>query len=114
MKTFIISSVAEEVITAKNWLIPGTTYGVKPAVADGATVGLAETSVGVDDNIGVVKQGLVKVTAVAGAYKFGDVVELDGTGQAVAAGSSNPVGTVAEDIDLGLDPGEILIYLNVA
>lgn len=113
MKTFILSSEAEADVTAKEFLITGTSVGVKPAVGATASVGVAEITALAGGSLGVIKQGLVKVTAVAATYQFGDVIELDATGQKVVAGTTAPVGTVAEDLVLSAD-GELLIYLNVA
>ena len=113
MKTFIIGATAEADITTKQFLIAGTSEGVKPAASAVASLGVAETTVLAGGLVGVIKQGLVKVTATAATYAFGDVVELDSTGQVVVAGTTAPVGTVAEDLVLSAD-GELLIYLSVA
>ena len=118
-KPMIVSALAESAVTAGAWLIPGTVFGVKPAVAATASVGLAESRADpalppfFSDKVGVIKQGLCKVTAVIGTYKFGDSVELDATGQKVAVGATLPVGTVAEDKVLAV-AGSLLVYVNVA
>jgi len=113
MKTFIIGAEAEANVVAKNWLIAGTSLGVKPCASAVAPLGVAETTVSAGDLVGVIKQGLFKAVAVTGTYAFGDIVELDSSGQKLVAGTTAPVGTIAEDLVLSAD-GEILVYVNVA
>jgi len=119
MKTFIIGATAEAAIAQGEFLVAGTSAGVKPAASAVASLGVAECRADpalppfFSDKVGVIKQGLIKVTAVAATYAFGDVIELNSSGQKVVAGTTAPVGTVAEDKVLSAD-GELLIYLNVA
>ena len=112
-KPIITGAIAEAAVVAKNWLVKGTTSGVKPAAGAVAAQGLAETSAGAGYPVGVVRQGLVKVTAAAATYVYGDTLELDATGQVVTAYTSNPVVAVAiEDKVLAAD-GDLLVYVNL-
>jgi len=119
-KPIIIGATAEAAIAAGEWLVAGTTSGVKPAAGAVAALGIAESFADPalpdfqSDKVGVIKQGLLKVTAAAATYAFGDTLELDSTGQVVTAETSNPVvATAAEDLVLAAD-GALLVYINLA
>ena len=113
MKTFILGANVEATVVAKQWLVKGTTSGVKPAAGAIAALGLAETSVATGGKVGVIKKALMKVTAAAATYVFGDTLELDATGQVATAYTSNPVvATAAEDLVLSAD-GDLLVYVNL-
>ena len=81
MKTYILNSTAEAAVTGGDWLIQGAATGVIPAVGATAATGIAETSAVAGEKVGCVKQALIKVTAAAATYAFGDALELDATGQ---------------------------------
>lgn len=118
-KPMIISLPAEAAIAAKKWLVPGTVFGVKQAAGAGATLGVSESfadpalPVFKRDKVGCIKQGVFKMTAATGTYLIGDVLELDGSGQILTAGATNPAATVQEDLVLAA-PGELLVYVNLA
>lgn len=67
------------------------------------------------EDVGVVKQGLIRVPAtVAAAYEFGDAVELQADGQTVVAGATNQIGTAAETKTTTSGDPELLVYVNFA
>jgi len=121
MKPVILHAVAEEAIVAKQWLMAGAAGGVAVNTAAGTGLGVAESfadPAGVPfktDKVGVVKQGLIKLNAVAATYNWGDLVGLDATGQIIDAAGVTKVGTVAEPATKVLAaPGEVLVYINIA
>lgn len=117
-KPVIISLPAEEAITAKQWLVPGTSAGVKPAAGAVAALGVAESFADPalpnfqSANVGCIKIGLIKLQAAAGTYAIGDPLELNGTGQVLTAETTNPVVATAQEDKVLAAPGELLVYIN--
>lgn len=123
-KPVIINApLAVVAVTAKQWLKADGSGAVTVNDTAGSEIGLAESNADntatpdpkyKNANVGVIKQGLVKINAVAAAYNWGDVVELATGGQNVQALTTGaPVGTVCETKTLSA-AGELLVYVNVA
>ena len=83
------------------------------AEADSATSGkgVSATAKDAQDRVGCVKIGLMTLTAKAATYNHGDPLELDATGQALQAETTNPVvAYAAETATLAADgPLDVLV-----
>jgi len=117
MKPIIISANAGDEIAAGKFLKADGSGGVVENDTAGSEIGVAESSANTTTRptVGVIKQGLVKVPAVVGAYNFGDKLEVASDGQSVTAYSSGVVvGTAAESKEVTTDDNLLLVYLNIA
>ena len=123
-KPIIINApLAVVAVTAKQWLKADGSGAVTVNDTAGSEIGVAESSADnsatpnvllKNENIGMIKQGLIKLNAVAATYNVGDLVELATGGQNLQAYSSGAiVGSVCETKVLAAT-GELLVYINLA
>jgi len=120
MKTFIIgANVGTTGVTGGAFVKQDGSGKVINNDTPGSEIGIAETTqvpgtINYTGKVGVIKQGLVKVTAVAGTYNFGDALEVATGGQKVKAlATGKQIATAAESKVLSAD-GSLTVYLNIA
>lgn len=119
-KPVIIQANAGGVIAAKKWLKADGSGAVVENDTAGSEIGISESfadSAGVvfkPTTVGVIKQALIKLPAVAATYDFGDKLELATGGQNLQAFSAGAlVGSAAESKVLATT-GDLLVYINLA
>ncbi len=118
MKSFTITANAGADIASKAILMQDGTGGVIANTAPGTEIGVAESNAIFANpgrnKVGVIKEGLMSLTAVAATYNFGDVLEVATGGQSLQAlGTGAPVATAAESKVLAA-PGALKVYWKVA
>lgn len=122
MKPIILGASVQAAasITAGQWVKQGTSGTVAANDAAATGIGMAESSqvvgnISYTGKIGVIKQGLVKMSVADNTYAFGDSVSLDSDGQTGILGSSAKVGTAAESKTTSVSAGTntLLVYINL-
>ena len=104
---------AANAVLAKQWLEQDGSGAMKAFDGTGDAKGVAVSDKNVSNHVGMVKQALIKLIAIAATYNVGDSLEIDATGQALQALSlGTKVGEAAETLVLSAD-GELLVYMNV-
>jgi hypothetical protein len=115
MKTFILGATAGTGgATGGAFVKQDGSGGVIDNNTAGLEIGIAESTKLVGEKVGVIKEGLCKVTAVAAAYNFGDALEVATGGATVQAlASGTQVATAAETLDLTGGAGSLWVYFRV-
>lgn len=78
-----------------------------------AVIGRAETTKDSENNVGVIKQGLIRVGTTNATYEFGDQVEWVAGQKVVAFGAGSLVGTAAETKTTTTADNSLLVYMNL-
>jgi len=115
MKGAIISMPAGATITAKFWLKQSTGAAVENDTA-GSEIGVAISGANTTTrpNVGCMKQGLIKLPAVAATYNIGDKLEVATGGQNLQAFSKGVTVATAAESKILSGTADLLVYVNVA
>jgi len=110
----VTADCAANAVVAKDFLEADGAGAVKAFDGTGVALGIAETNKDIENRVGCIKQGLIKLPTTAAAYAFGDQVEW-AAGQTVAAYSAGViVGTAAESKTTTSGDNYLLVYVNFA
>lgn len=116
MKTFIFSAIAGSAgVTDKKFVKKDGSGNVVDNAAPADAVGVSNATKTSGKSCGVIMEGFMKLTAVAGTYKFGEALELAADGQSLQAiTTGDKVAMVAEPASVVLAaPGELQVYLKM-